>query len=136
MLAAPFVSDRTPEPRVDPSASDDTSREIPAPVQEASAPVVQRDPGQDEISRHESVAMPHNAPEIPRVSLELPPDSGLVLVETSHAAAPAADESEAEMQRPRRVRPPPVVIDETPLQLVETVHKEPEPPAQDERPSP
>src|SRR5439155_12426156 len=30
--------------------------------------------------------MPRNAPEIPKVALELPPDSGLVLIETSRHA--------------------------------------------------
>ena len=39
-------------------------------------------------------SLPRNAPEIPKVSLELPPDSGLVLVETSHAAPPPVDETE------------------------------------------
>jgi len=67
--------------------------------------------------------LPRNAPEIPKVSLELPPDSGLVLVETSHAAPSSTDEAEA--PRPQRVRPPRVRIAEEPLQLVETQHKEP-----------
>ena len=40
----------------------------------------------------EPTAMPRNAPEIPRVALELPPDSGLVLVETTHAASTTAEE--------------------------------------------
>jgi hypothetical protein len=70
---------------------------------------------------------PRNAPEIPRVSLELPPESGLVLVETSHAAAPGPDEPET--MRPRRVRPPRVEISEEPLQIVETTHKDSTPPA-------
>lgn len=69
---------------------------------------------------------PPPAPQLPRITMELPPDSGLVLVETSHAAPPAGDE--AEPQRPRRVRPPrPAVVDE-PLQMVETVQKDPSPP--------
>jgi hypothetical protein len=68
-------------------------------------------------------SLPRNAPEIPKVSLELPPDSGLVLVETSHAAPPSTDETEA--PRPHRVRAPRVKIAEEPLQLVETQHKEP-----------
>jgi len=92
-----------------------------------SEPYVEPEPRR-ETDLSESIApMPRNAPEIPRVSLELPPDSGLVLVETSHAAAPSADESE--VPRPRRVRPPRVAIAEEPLQIVETTHKDSTPPA-------
>jgi ribonuclease E len=66
--------------------------------------------------------VPRNAPEIPRVSLELPPDSGLVLVETSHAsAAPVEEETQP---RPRRVRPPRVEVADEPLQMVETTNKD------------
>ena len=81
-------------------------------------------------SQHQPT-LPANAPEIPKVSLELPPDSGLVLVETSRervALAPITD-VEPEPQRPRRMRPLRVEIPEEPLQMVETVHKEPTPPA-------
>ncbi len=61
------------------------------------------------------------APELPRVSLELPADSGLVLIETrnEHIATKVADEV-AEAPRPRRARPPRVQVAEEPLQLVET----------------
>jgi len=68
-------------------------------------------------------SLARNAPEIPKVSLELPPDSGLVLVETSHAAPPPIDETD--VPRPHRVRAPRAKIVEEPLQLVETQHKEP-----------
>jgi hypothetical protein len=74
------------------------------------------------VERAESV--PRNAPEIPQVSLELPPDSGLVLVETSHAAPPPVVDETRE-PRPHRVRAPRVKVAEEPLQLVETQHKEP-----------
>ena len=69
-----------------------------------------------------------NAPEIPRVSLELPPDSGLVLVETSHAA-PKPIEEEAQ-PHPHRARPPRVQVADEPLQMVETTHKDSTPPAE------
>jgi hypothetical protein len=69
-----------------------------------------------------------NAPETPRVSLELPPDSGLVLVETSHAA-PKPIEEEAQ-PRPHRVRPPRAQVADEPLQIVETRHKDSTPPAE------
>jgi ribonuclease E len=69
-----------------------------------------------------------NAPEIPRVSLELPPDSGLVLVQTSHTAPPPIEE-EAQ-PRPHRVRPPRAKVAEEPLQMVETTPKDSTPPAE------
>ena len=75
----------------------------------------------------EATAMPRNAPEIPRVALELPPDSGLVLVETTHAAPTAAEETEP--SRVRRVRAPRVAIADEPLQMVETTNKDSTPPA-------
>jgi ribonuclease E len=71
--------------------------------------------------------LPRNAPEIPKVSLELPPESGLILVETSHAAPQGTDEPET--PRPRRVRPPRVQVADEPLQMVETTHKDSAPPA-------
>jgi ribonuclease E len=72
--------------------------------------------------------VPRNAPEIPRVSLNLPADSGLVLVETSHAASPQVEEES--QPGPRRVRPPRVEVAEEPLQMVETTHKDPTTPAE------
>ena len=82
--------------------------------------------------------MPRNAPEIPKVSLELPPDSGLVLIETSHPAVQSVPAEQEDTQRPRRARRPAVVIDNEPLQMVETAHREashtePLPPAVDDR---
>jgi len=77
---------------------------------------------------HAQPVIARNAPEIPRVSLELPPDSGLVLVETRRGQTASAKEDEADGPRPRRKRPPRVEIADEPLQLVET-HKEPTPPA-------
>jgi hypothetical protein len=75
----------------------------------------------------EEAVLPRNAPEIPRVTLELPPESGLVLVETSHVAQPAAEESE--VPHARRVRPPRVQTPDEPLQMVETTHKDSPPTA-------
>ena len=69
-------------------------------------------------------------PELPKVSLELPPDSGLVLIETARERVVISESSEpAEPSRPRRVRPTRAEAREEPLQLVETVHKDPTPPA-------
>jgi ribonuclease E len=70
----------------------------------------------------------HPAHALPKISLELPPDSNLVLVETSHQKAQTPMPEEPEAPRPRRVRPPRVEVTEGPLQLVETAHKEPMPP--------
>ncbi len=72
-------------------------------------------------------ALPRNAPEIPRVTLELPPDSGLILVETTHAAPTLGEETES--TRPHRVRPPRVAVADEPLQMVETTHKDSTPAA-------
>jgi ribonuclease E len=70
----------------------------------------------------------HHAPALPKISLELPPDSDLVLVETIHQRAAPPMPEEAELVRPRRVRPPQVAVADGPLQLVETTHKESTPP--------
>jgi hypothetical protein len=60
---------------------------------------------------------------LPPVALELPPDSGLVLVETTHRAqSESADEPPPGPRRARRARA--VLIDE-PLQLVETRKESP-----------
>jgi hypothetical protein len=63
--------------------------------------------------------MPRNMPDLPPVSLSLPPDSGLELVETTHKEAIVV-EPEPDATRPKRVRPPRHTVAEEPLQLVET----------------
>jgi ribonuclease E len=69
---------------------------------------------------------PRNLPDIPPVSLALPPDSELELVETrEHVASPMADEP-AELPRQKRVRRPRVEVPNEPLELVET-HKDTNP---------
>ena len=73
---------------------------------------------------------PRAVPELPKVSLELPPDSGLVLIETALERVAISESIEPpEPSRPRRVRPARAEAREEPLQLVETVHKDPTPPA-------
>src|SRR3989440_1834959 len=69
-----------------------------------------------------------HAPAPPKISLELPQDSALVMVETSHQKAQTPMSEEPEAPRARRVRPPRIEVAEGPLQLVETAHKEPTPP--------
>jgi len=57
--------------------------------------------------------------DLPPVASTLPPDSDLVLVETTHHA-PAAEPETSESMRPRRQRPPRVTIASEPLEIVET----------------
>jgi hypothetical protein len=65
---------------------------------------------------------------LPPVSMTLPADSGLELVETRSKALPIPELEPTPPAGPRRVRPPRVVIPDEPLQIVET-HKEGQPPA-------
>jgi len=101
----------------------------PPPIEDTTLPNIELRPAVAPALVHED-PMPRNAPELPRISLELPPDSGLVLVETSHGdpGSPATEEPEA--QRPRRVRPPRVETHDEPLQMVETTHKDSTPSAE------
>ena len=70
---------------------------------------------------------PRSAPELPPVQLTLPADSNLELVETRFAAVePVAEEPQ---QRPKRTRPPKVVIEDAPLQMVETRNEESDKPS-------
>jgi ribonuclease E len=75
-----------------------------------------------------ALAAARHAPAPPKISLELPEDSALVMIETSHQKAQTPTSEEPEAPRPRRVRPPRIEVTEGPLQLVETAHKEPTPP--------
>jgi len=62
-------------------------------------------------------------PELPPVTMELPPESGLELVQTRHRDATPSEEVPPE-PRPRRVRPARPVVADEPLQIVETRHGE------------
>jgi hypothetical protein len=64
---------------------------------------------------------------VPPVSFDLPPESGLEMVETRHAA-PVEPSSAEQAPTPRRVRPPRVQPTEEPLQIVETRHESAAPP--------
>ena len=65
---------------------------------------------------------------LPPVSMALPADSGLELVETRSKATLMPEPEPAPAAGPRRVRPPRPVIAEEPLQIIET-RKENSPPA-------
>jgi hypothetical protein len=64
---------------------------------------------------------PRNLPEIPPITLSLPLDSGLELVQTT-TRAPEPEQEDAPAPRPKRVRAPRPVIADEPLQIVETRH--------------
>jgi len=65
---------------------------------------------------------------LPPISMALPADSGLELVETRSAVAPMPEAEPVPSSGPRRVRPTRVAIPDEPLQIVET-RKESPPPA-------
>ena len=56
----------------------------------------------------------------PPVSMALPADSGLEMIETRAKGASMSDPEVAPPAGPRRVRPPRVVVADEPLQIVET----------------
>ena len=93
----------------------------------SSEPVSSAGPRPSQTERAVAAA-PARAPqpiEVPKVSMELPPDSGLVLVETARERSAAiVPEQEPEQPRQRRQRPARQQLPDEPLQLVET-HKEP-----------
>jgi len=70
---------------------------------------------------------PRNLPDIPPITLALPLESGLELVQTS-ARPPEPEEEPAPAPRPKRVRPPKPAIAEEPLQIIETRREDVPPP--------
>jgi len=104
----------------------DAAAAAPAPMAQISAPTesMHAEPAASEVHVE---AVPRAAPapvarpvvpDVPPIALTLPPDSGLILVETSHPAPVISMESEA--PRPKRVRPPRVEIPSEPLEIIET----------------
>jgi hypothetical protein len=104
----------------------DAAAAAPAPMAQVSAPTesMHAEPAASEVHVE---AVPRAAPapvarpvvpDFPPIALTLPPDSGLILVETSHPAPVISMESEA--PRPKRVRPPRVEIPSEPLEIIET----------------
>ena len=111
--AQPVVQESTPQRhRAPPAPAEQAQESEPTPIAFV-----------ESVMQAESRSVPRNAPTIPPVSRELPPDSGLVLVETTTTAS-SVSESEPEAPRPRRVRPPRAEIPNEPLEMVET-QKEP-----------
>jgi len=127
--AAETIDDTIPNAWVPVAAA----RTFAAPIESSSPSNASSEPVSSEASLPSQVeravaAAPARAPqpiEVPKVSMELPSDSGLVLVETARERATAiATEQESEQPRQRRQRPPRQQLPDEPLQLVET-HKEP-----------
>ncbi len=97
----------------------------PAPmVREAAAEAPVAAPAPVAPPKRERASAPTAVPEVPPVTLALPPDSGLVLVETSRRAPPAVA-PEPEQSGPRRTRRPRVQVADEPLQIVETRKESP-----------
>lgn len=116
---------------VPPMPAVETPRAIaPVEFERAATPVPAPAAAEPEpIPQPRAVAPPARPVEaLPPVSMTLPADSGLELVETRSKALPVAEPQPATPTGPRRVRPPRVVIPDEPLQIVET-HKEGQPPA-------
>jgi len=118
----PAAQPVAPKESADFAAASSQSSEVPPPLM----PVVDIQPAPVSISEP---ALPSNAPDIPRVSLELPPESDLVLVETSHMRV-VTEAEEPEMPRRGRVRAPRAEVLDEPLEMVETTRKDSIPPAE------
>ncbi len=114
----------TAQPRAEPVADFVAPQPAPAHVALEPAPVAMTQAPAREVHA-EPARKVAPAIDIPPIALTLPPDSGLVLVETSHAAPPPM---EPEAPRPKRQRPPKLEIAAEPLEFVET-RKEPPSPA-------
>ena len=91
----------------------------------APAPPVQARPPREHAAEAPAVAVARLIPDLPPVVLSLPPDSGLVLVETSHRDTAAAEPEPQLPSGPRRARKPRVPVPEEPLQIVETRKEQP-----------
>jgi hypothetical protein len=103
---------------------------VPVEVERAIAPVPAPAAAKPEPTPQPRPSAPPPRPveALPPVSMTLPADSGLELVETRTKAILMPEPESAPPAGPRRVRPPRVVIPDEPLQIVET-HKEGQPPA-------
>jgi hypothetical protein len=92
------------------------------------APEVVPAPAARPVEPARVTAPPRPIEALPTVSMTLPADSGLELVETRSKTASLPEPDPTPPPGPRRVRPPRVVIPEEPLQIVET-QKGGQPPA-------
>ena len=101
----------------------DVAVETVAPMTSFAPEAPSREEPKEEFRREE----PKKAAPAPQATVPaFVPDlvgAGLELIETRHAA-PSFESQESEMPRPKRVRPPRAVVQEEPLQMVETAHKD------------
>jgi hypothetical protein len=95
-----------------------------AEVAPVTPPASRQSPLRDETPRSPPPTPPVQAADLPSVTLSLPPDSSLVLVETRHHAPLPEAEPEAQ-SGPRRTRRPRVQLADEPLQIVETRKDQP-----------
>jgi hypothetical protein len=124
VIAPPPVAPARPEAVFEPPSTIDPS-EAETVINLAVARTVE-----PEIMMPPKPAQPRPRPmaALPAVSMSLPADSGLELVETRSKATLMPEPEPAPAAGPRRVRPPRPVIAEEPLQIIET-RKENSPPA-------
>jgi hypothetical protein len=140
---APVKTRREPAamPPVESSAHAAVTSSPPADLVSSAAPVSPAHDAARETAAPSAAALPAHSPakapvqppakpdmatrRFEPVTLALPPDSGLELVETRHAASPPVVE-EAPAPRPRRARPNRAEIASEPLEMVET-RKDPSP---------
>ncbi|MFI4903626.1 MAG: Rne/Rng family ribonuclease [Burkholderiales bacterium] len=140
---APVKTRREPAamPPIESSAHAAVTSSPPADLVSSAAPVSPAHDAARETAAPSAAALPAHSPakapvqppakpdmatrRFEPVTLALPPDSGLELVETRHAASPPAVE-EAPAPRPRRARPNRAEIASEPLEMVET-RKDPSP---------
>ena len=116
-LEKPSTHSDTPEMPVHVAASGSVD---PTETGQVESPPPSRVPKQAEIDVSPATTEAVAEEAVP-MSLALPPDSDLVLVETRFTPPPV--EEDAAAARPRRTRPPRVTIADEPLQLIET-HKQ------------
>ncbi len=112
-----------------PIAPAEVETPAPSPVTRAPAkPRVPAGPAAASVTSHPPAKADVATQRFEPVTLALPPDSGLELVETRHAASPPVAE-EAPAPRPRRARLNRVETASEPLEMVET--RKDSPPSQD-----
>jgi ribonuclease E len=127
-VSMPTTEDTIPNAWVPvaPRVADASNHEL----RQAAAEIVRmtlRTPSTPEASLDEpAVAPAASAADLPHVSMQLPPDSGLVLVETAQDRVTNIATEEPESPRVRRARRARPQLPDEPLQMVET-HKDPSP---------
>ncbi len=118
----------TPFERVGQGPPASAGTHTPVDAETTSAPPIEAPSKSEPTAAPRPLVAPRPIPELPPVSMTLPPESGLELVETRFKPAATQEGEPPRSGGPRRVRPPKVQTAEEPLQMVET-HKDQQPPA-------